>query len=334
MKPENVIIIGSGPAGLAAAIYTARAGLNPLVIAGSAPGGQLMLTSEVENFPGIKSIIGAQLMANIRKQAEDLGAKVIDDTVSGLECSSQPYKVILESGKTSETKSIIIATGAKAMWLGLESETRLRGKGVSACANCDGFFYKDKVVAVVGGGEAALEEALSLIKFASKVYIIHRRDQFRASKIMQDRVLNHSKIEPVWNAEVKEVLGTEKVEGILLLKSENATEKGTDVPAKLDIDGLFIAIGHKPDTDFLKGSCIELSPTGYIYTSESYLWEKNKNVNLGLDSSKFDFTYKYQTTIPGIFAAGDVIDYIYRQATTAMGMGVAAALEAEKYLTS
>ncbi|MDD3647211.1 MAG: thioredoxin-disulfide reductase [Candidatus Dojkabacteria bacterium] len=332
MEIHNIIIIGAGPAGLAAAIYTARAGLKPIVIAGPTPGGQLMLTSEVENFPGVKSILGVELMANIRKQAKDFGAKVIDETVNKLELSDKPYKVVLDNKETYETKAIIVATGARAMWLGLESETRLKGKGVSACANCDGFFYKDKIVAVVGGGDAALEEALSLTKFASKVYVIHRRDEFRASKIMQDRVLNHPKIEPVWNAEVEEVLGKEKVYGLRLKNSSN-TVKGVTVPDRLDIDGLFVAIGHKPDTEFLTGSGIEMSEQGYIYTSESVLWELNKNPDLNVDKSKFDFSYKYQTSVEGIFAAGDVIDYIYRQATTAMGMGVAAALETEKYIS-
>jgi len=322
MATENVIIIGGGPAGLAASIYNARANLKPLLIAGSPPGGQLTLTSEVENYPGFESILGPELIDKMRKHAEKFGVRVIDENVLKVDFSKRPFKVYLPDNEAryrgfSSTsppkggspksltqnqvsapllaKSIIIATGAKALWLGLESEQRLRGKGVSACATCDGFFFKDKVVAVVGGGDTAMEEALTLTKFAKKVYIIHRRAEFRASKIMQERVLKNPKIEVIWNNEVEEVLGETRVEGVKL-KTQ-----------KLNLDGVFIAIGHKPDTEIFKDQ-IELDKKGYIVV---------KN---------------YMTSVPGVFAAGDCVDYKYRQAATAVGMGVAAALEAEKYL--
>lgn len=255
MSPENIIIIGGGPTGLAAAIYNARADLKPLVIAGSPPGGQLMLTSEIQNYPGFESILGPELIQKMRSQAGKFGTRFVDENVTRLDLSSNPYKVIINNEKQFQAKAILIATGASAIWLGLESETRLRGKGVSACANCDGFFMKDKIVAVVGGGDAAMEEALSLTKFVTKVYLIHRRDELRASKIMQNRVLKHGKIEPIWNAEVKEVLGKDKVEGVTLEISKALNEeqkKKANVPDKLDIEGLFVAIGHKPETNFLR----------------------------------------------------------------------------------
>lgn len=312
---ENVIIIGGGPAGLAAAIYNARAGLKPLLFAGSLPGGQLTLTSEVENYPGFESILGPELVQKMREQAIKFGTRIIDENVMKVDFSKRPFMTNLSNG-SYKSNSVLIATGAKALWLGLESETRLRGKGVSACATCDGFFFKGKTVSVVGGGDTALEEALTLTKFASKVYIIHRRNEFRASKIMQERVLTNSKVEVIYNAVVEEIIGEKKVGGIkikildprsqILDKIQNIKHLSSNI-YHLTIDGVFIAIGHKPDTDIFKGK-VELDQKGYIVTKQSV------------------------TSVKGVFAAGDCVDHIYRQAATAVGMGVAAALEIEKYL--
>lgn len=296
---ENVVIIGGGPAGLSTAIYLARAGLKPLLFAGSPPGGQLTLTSEVENFPGFESILGAELIEKMRGQAKKFGAKILDQNISKVDFIRSPLK--FESAqKIYQAKAVIIATGAKALWLGLESETRLRGKGVSACATCDGFFFREKTVAVIGGGDTALEEALTLTKFAKKVYLIHRRDQFRASKIMQERVKANPKIEIIYNAVVEEIVGEEKVAGI---KIKDLRLKIKD----LKLDGVFVAIGHKPDTEIFKDK-IKLDEKGYVVTSES------------------------ATSAKGVFAAGDCVDNKYHQAAVAAGMGVAAALEVEKYL--
>ncbi len=299
---ENVIIIGGGPAGLAAAIYNARANLNPLVLAGSPPGGQLMLTSDVENYPGFESILGPELIEKFRLHAKKFGTRIIDENVLKVDFSKKPLE-IYTSNKSYKTNTVIVATGAKALWLNLPNEQRLRGKGVSACATCDAFFFKNKIVGVVGGGDTAMEEALTLTKFANKVYIIHRRDQFRASKIMQDRVRKNPKIETIWNTVVVDVLGEQKVEGIKLQKSQ-ADSGQTRI---LQLEGLFLAIGHKPDTDIFKGQ-IEFDQKGYIVTKQS------------------------MTSVPGVFAAGDCVDHIYRQAGTAVGMGIAAALDVEKWL--
>lgn len=296
---ENVIIIGGGPAGLAAAIYNARADLKPFVLAGSPPGGQLTLTSEVENYPGFEAIMGPELIDKMRKHALKFGTRIVDKNVLKVDFSKRPFK-IFTTDETYESKSVIITTGAKALWLGLESETRLRGKGISACATCDGFFFRNKVVGVVGGGDTAMEEASTLTKFASKVIVIHRRDEFRASKIMQDRVLNNPKIEVIWNTAVEEVLGENRVEGVRLKNNEGKT-------SELKLDGLFIAIGHKPDTEIFKDQ-IELDKKGYIVVKQS------------------------MTSVPGVFAGGDCVDHIYKQAATAVGMGVAAALDAERWL--
>jgi thioredoxin reductase (NADPH) len=292
---ENVIIIGGGPAGLSAAIYLARADLKPLVFAGSPPGGQLTLTSEVENFPGFESILGSELIEKMRNQAKKFGAKILDENVIKVDFSNKTHKTNL-TNRSYLSKSIIIATGAKALWLGLESETRLRGKGVSACATCDGFFFRGKTVAVVGGGDTALEEALTLTKFAEKVYIIHRRDFFRASKIMQERVKENKKIEIIWNNVVEEILGELRVEGIRIKDKT------------LKVDGVFVAIGHKPDTDLFKGK-VEVDEKGYIKIFE-----------------------RRSTSVKGVFVAGDCADPYYRQAITAAGTGVEASLEVEKYL--
>ncbi len=359
---ENVVVIGGGPAGLSAAIYLARAGLSPLVFAGSPPGGQLTLTSEVENFPGHDSILGSELIEKMRKQAQRFGAKIVDENVFKVDFSKRPFEVFTDPvvprsssqdegslrrslAQTTDFRknfvsslAVIIATGAKALWLNVPGEQELRGKGVSACATCDGFFFKDKVVAVVGGGDTAMEEALTLTKFAKKVYIIHRRDSFRASKIMQERVFANKKIEVIWNAQVVDVMGKTKVEGIKL-KIKNEKLKMTI--KNLKIDGLFVAIGHKPDTEIF-ASQVELDEKGYVYTSSriaiEYIKNQISNSKMTNQNSKifnikkYNFDYQMMTSVPGVFAAGDCVDIYYRQAATAAGMGVAAALEVEKWL--
>lgn len=314
---ENVVIIGGGPAGLAAALYTSRATLKPVVFAGSPSGGQLTLTSDVENYLGFESILGPELINKMRDHVMRFGVQIYDENVMSLDLTSKPFTV-KSIDREVKTKSIIIATGAKALWLNLESEQRLKGKGVSACATCDGFFFKGKIVAVVGGGDTAMEEALTLTNFAAKVYIIHRRESFRASKIMQDRVLKHEKIEVVWNTEVTEVLGENKVEGLKLQATSSKEQR------ELKLDGLFLGIGHKPDTELFKDKVL-LDEKGYILTSAMAAWE---------DKSKEKFNLQYQsiTNIDGVFAAGDCVDHVYRQAATAVGMGVGAALDVERWL--
>jgi len=380
---ENVVVIGGGPAGLSAAIYLARAGLSPLVFAGSPPGGQLTLTSEVENFPGHDSILGSELIEKMRKQAQRFGAKIVDENVFKVDFSKRPFEVFvsestkifsqdqlasrLSSGSVAPRSSspnegslrrslaqttdfrknfvsslaVIIATGAKALWLNVPGEQELRGKGVSACATCDGFFFKDKVVAVVGGGDTAMEEALTLTKFAKKVYIIHRRDSFRASKIMQERVFSNKKIEVIWNAQVVEVMGKNHLEGI---KIKSTYGKNLPQFKILAVDGLFVAIGHKPDTEIFAGQ-VELDEKGYVITAQRLAMElaklksKNEKIKMTIENEKlekivekFDFNYQMITSVPGVFAAGDCVDYVYRQAATAAGMGVSAALEVERWL--
>lgn len=342
MENNKVIIIGGGAAGLSAAIYLARAGLTPLVFAGSPPGGQLMLTTEVENFPGKDSILGPELIDEMRKQTVKFGTTILDENVKTVSLDGSIKVVEAANGKIYRTHALIIATGARALWLGIESETRLRGKGVSACATCDAFFFRNKVVAIIGGGDSALEEALTLTKFASKVYVIHRREEFKASKIMQKRVLEHEKIEVIWNAQVKEILGTAKVEGLRL------DVKGTE--KTLELNGVFVAIGHRPDTDIFK-NIVELDAKGYLMTVNTIALENLKfeilnlksNVdeenalkikNLKLKIQKFDTVYGTQTSVDGIFGAGDCVDHVYKQASTAAGMGVQAALDAERWLES
>ena len=300
---ENIIIIGSGPAGDTAALYSARADLNPLVIEGMPPGGQLTITTDVENYPGFPNgVQGPELTELFRKQAERFGARFLTGSVTNVDLGSSPFKLTIEDEKNIFSKAIIIATGATAKLLGLKSESRLMGRGVSACATCDGFFFKDKELIVVGGGDTAMEEATFLTKFASKIYIVHRRNEFRASKIMQQRVLNNEKIDVIWNSNVVDILGENDVTGV---KLENTISKEiSDMP----IDGVFLAIGHKPNTDLFK-NIIDLNESGYIIT-------KNGT----------------NTNIPGIFACGDVQDWIYRQAVTAAGMGCQAAIDAEKWL--
>lgn len=302
MKHYKVIIIGSGPAGLTAGIYAARANLKPLIVAGLTFGGQLMLTTEVENFPGFpKGIMGPELMQNMIAQAERFGAEVIYDDVTKVDFSKKPFT--LEVGKEIYTAdSVITSTGASSLWLGIPTEEKFRGKGVSSCATCDGFFFKDREIIVVGGGDSAMEEASYLTKFASKVTIVHRRGEFRASKIMQDRVLNNPKISVLFNTTIEEFLGDEKLRAVKL--KDLASGEVREVP----IEGVFVAIGHKPNTDLFKGQ-LDLDDKGYIIPIENT-----------------------RTKIPGVFVAGDVRDYRYRQAITAAGMGCMAALDAEHYL--
>ncbi len=298
----DVIVIGSGPAGLTAALYTSRTNLKTLVVAGAMWGGQLMLTTEVENFPGFKEgILGPDLMDTMWKQAERFGAEMIFEDATAVDFSSKPFKVMVGS-KAYEGKSVIIATGASAKWLGLESETRLRGRGVSVCATCDAAFFKDKKAVVVGGGDTALEEALALSKFVREVKVIHRRDKLRASKILQERAFKNPKIEFIWNSTVQEILGKDRVEGIRLKKVDSNEE------FELACDAVFIAIGWKPETEIFKGQ-IELDKAGYV---------------IAKDTTK--------TSVEGVFVAGDAQDYRYRQAITAAGAGCKAAMDAEKYL--
>lgn len=302
---EKVLIIGSGPAGFTAAIYSARAMLEPTLFEGDEPGGQLMNTTDVENFPGFsEGIMGPEMMQIFRKQAERFGTKMIPQLIDKVDFSQRPFRV-WSDGKEYQAQTVIISTGATAKLLGLETEKQFWGKGVSACATCDGAFFKDVDVVVVGGGDTAMEEAVFLTRYASKVYVVHRRGEFRASKIMADRVLNHPKIEVIWNSEVHEVYGERLMKGVKLKNIETGAIQ--DVAA----EGLFIAIGHKPNTDIFKGQ-IDLNEAGYIKT-------------------KPDSTY---TSVEGVFACGDVQDPVYRQAVTAAGTGCMAAIDAERWLES
>jgi thioredoxin reductase (NADPH) len=336
MSIEDVIIIGGGPAGLSSGIYTSRAGLSTLIFTGPSTGGQMMLSRVVENYPGLEPSSGSEIVMRMKKQAERFGSQFKDEIVTKVSFSKKPFNIITSRNKGFKAKSVIIATGANAIWLGLESEQRLRGKGVSVCATCDGFFFKGRHVAVVGGGDVAMEEALSLANITSKVYIIHRRDEFRASKVLQKRVFKNKKIEIIWNSEVKEILGKDKVEGVKLELSSKAKEtskKIKDIPNKLEIVGLFIAIGYKPNTSFLTGSGVGIDQKGYVYISKHIALEMCKGTKLKISSDRYNFDYQYQTSVPGVFAAGDVVDNTYGQAATAAGMGVAAALETESFLS-
>ena len=304
---SKVLILGSGPAGYTAAIYAARANLQPLLVQGLQPGGQLSITTDVENFPGFAEVIqGPWLMEQMKAQAEHVGTAMAFDTIVKVDLESRPLRAIGDSGTVYTGDTLLICTGAQARWLGLDSETKFRGFGVSACATCDGFFFRDKTVAIVGGGNTAAEEAMFLTNFARKVILIHRRDEMRAEKILQDRVLANAKIEPLWNHVVEDVLGDEDPLGVTGLRVRDVT---TDAESEIAVDGVFIAIGHDPATALFKGK-VEMDPEGYLITAP--------------DSTA--------TNIPGVFAAGDVKDKIYRQAVTAAGMGCMAALEAEKYL--
>ena len=303
-KSYKVLIIGSGPAGLTAAIYTARADLNPLLIEGNQPGGQLTITTEVENYPGFsKGIIGPQLMAEMREQAERFGTKFISGEVENVDFSSRPFSITVNE-EVYKADSVIIASGASARLLGIESEKRLMGYGVSACATCDGFFYKGKEVLVAGGGDSAIEESTFLTKFASKVTVIHRRDKLRASKIMQEKAFKNEKIDFLWDSVIEEILG-DKESGVSGVRIKNV--KTNEVYEK-KYDGVFMAIGHSPNTKVFKDK-VEIDVKGYILTRNGT-----------------------QTSVEGGFAAGDVVDKVYRQAITAAGTGCMAALDAEKFL--
>ena len=304
---SKVLIIGSGPAGYTAAIYAARAMLSPTLVQGIQPGGQLTITTDVENYPGYGDVIqGPWLMEQMEAQAKNVGTNIINDIIKSVDLNVYPFTAESESGQTFTADSIIISTGAQARWLGLDSEKKFQGYGVSACATCDGFFFKDKEVVVVGGGNTAVEEALFLTSFASKVFLVHRRDELRAEKILQDRLFKNEKIQCIWDSQVIDIIGDDNPLNVTSVKIQNIkTEQVTD----LKVDGIFVAIGHDPATQLFKGQ-IDMDDSGYIIT-------------------KPDSTL---TNINGVYAAGDVKDKTYRQAVTAAGMGCMAALEAEKFL--
>src|ERR1051325_6177811 len=307
--PRSVrcLIIGSGPAGYTAAVYAARALLKPVLIQGIQPGGQLTITTDVENYPGFAEVIqGPWLMEQMQAQAEHVGTEIVTDIVVEADLSSRPFRLTCDSGQVWLAETLIIATGAQAKWLGIESEQKYQGFGVSACATCDGFFYRGKEVVVVGGGNTAVEEALFLTNFASTVTIVHRRDHFRAERILQDRLFKHPKIKVVWDSAIDEICGTENPSKVTHVRLKNVkTGALTDLPA----DGVFIAIGHAPATDLVQGQ-IKLKPSGYVEVAPN----------------------STATSLPGLFAAGDVADETYRQAVTAAGLGCMAALEAERFL--
>jgi thioredoxin reductase (NADPH) len=302
----KVVIIGSGPAGYTAAIYAARAMLEPVLIQGIQPGGQLTITTDVENYPGFADVIqGPWLMEQMQKQAEHVGTKIVYDHVSKVDLKQRPFRLECDSGDIFMADAVIIATGAQARWLDLPSEQKFKGYGVSACATCDGFFYKNKEVVVIGGGNTAVEEALFLTNFASKVTVVHRRDSFRAEKILQDRLFKHPKIEVIWDTTLDDVMGAENPLKVNKIRLKNIKTGATTEKA---VDGVFIAIGHQPSSEVFAGQ-LEMRPSGYIVTNSATM-----------------------TSVPGVFAAGDVTDEIYRQAVTAAGQGCMAALEAQRFL--
>ena len=305
----KVVIIGSGPAGYTAAIYAARAMLEPILIQGIQPGGQLTITTDVENYPGFADVIqGPWLMEQMQAQAEHVGTRILTDHVNKVELAQRPFRLICDSGDVYLTDALIIATGAQARWLDLPSEQKFKGYGVSACATCDGFFYRNKEVVVIGGGNTAVEEALFLTNFASKVTVVHRRNAFRAEKILQDRLFKHPKIEVIWDSVLDDVVGGDnplKVSGVRLKNIK------TGVTTERRVDGVFIAIGHQPASELFTGQ-VQMKPSGYIVTAGN----------------------STATSVPGVFAAGDVTDDIYRQAVTAAGQGCMAALESEKFLAA
>jgi len=303
----KVLIIGSGPAGYTAAIYAARANLNPILVTGYEPGGQLMITTEVENYPGFaEKIEGPWLVDQMRAQAENVGTEMISDYIVDVDTTQRPFKATGQSGEVYTGDTLIIATGAKARWLGIESEQTFQGRGVSACATCDGFFFKNQEVAIVGGGNSAVEEALFLTNFCSKVTLIHRRDSLRAEKIMQDRLFASDKVSVIWDHEVDEILGDDT--GVTGLRLKSTKDDSTQ---NIDVQGFFVAIGHDPATELFKGK-LDMDESGYLITAA--------------DSTK--------TSIDGIYGAGDVADHTYRQAITAAGMGCMAALEADRFLAA
>ena len=304
VQHEQVVIIGSGPAGLTAAVYAARADLRPLVIEGFAAGGQLMLTTDVENYPGYPDgIMGPEMMGLFRKQAERFGTRFVSSDVTRVDVSSRPFGIWVDATEY-RADAVIVATGASAQWLNVPGEEKLRGHGVSACATCDGFFFRDREIVVVGGGDSAMEEALFLTRFASKVTVVHRRDEFRASKIMATRVLTHPKIKVRWNTVVEEVLGADSVTGVRLQDTVTGDQ------SVLDTEGVFVAIGHTPNTELFSGQ-LDLDARGYLLTYRGTA-----------------------TSVAGVFGAGDVVDSTYRQAVTAAGMGCEAAIDAERWLES
>jgi thioredoxin reductase (NADPH) len=305
----RVAIIGSGPAGYTAAIYAARAMLEPVLIQGAEPGGQLTITTDVENYPGFAKVIqGPWLMEEMRAQAEHVGTRIVTDTVTALELSQRPFRIGLESGGSLFADAVILATGAQARWLDLPSEQKFRGFGVSACATCDGFFFRNKAVLVIGGGNTAVEEALFLTNFATKVTLAHRRDAFRAEKILQDRLFKNPKIEVMWDTVLEDVIGESDPLKVTHARLKNVK---TGVSVEKKFDGVFIAIGHKPATALVEGK-LKMKPSGYVWTAP--------------DSTA--------TSIPGAFAAGDITDEVFRQAVTAAGLGCMAALEAERFLAA
>jgi len=305
-RHTKILIIGSGPAGYTAAVYAARAMTNPILVQGLQPGGQLTITTEVENWPGDSHVQGPDLMVRMEAHAKAMGAEVIADYIASLDLSKRPFTAHADSGTTFTADAVILATGAQAKWLGLPSEEKFKGFGVSACATCDGFFYRGKEVVVIGGGNTAVEEALFLTNFATKVTLIHRRDTLRAEKIMQDRLFKHPKVEVLWNHSVDEVLGDENPLGVTAVRARNVqTGEATDVPCA----GFFVAIGHAPASDLVKDQ-LELHNGGYVKVKPG----------------------STQTSVPGVFAAGDLTDHIYRQAVTSAGMGCMAALDAERFL--
>ena len=305
-RHTRLLIIGSGPAGYTAGVYGARAMLEPLLIQGIQPGGQLTTTTEVENWPGNTEIQGPDLMVNMEAHARAMGTEIVADYITSLDLSQRPFKAFADSGTTYTADALILATGAQAKWLGLPSEEKYKGFGVSACATCDGFFYRGKEIVVIGGGNTAVEEALFLTNFASKVTLIHRRDELRAEKILQDRLSRNPKIEPLWFHEVEEVLGEDSPLGVTGIRVRDVR---TGETSTIDCAGVFVAIGHAPASELVK-DVLETHMGGYVKTAP--------------DSTA--------TSIPGVFAAGDLTDHIYRQAVTSAGMGCMAALEAERFL--
>lgn len=305
-RHTRVLIIGSGPAGYTAAVYSARAMLNPILVQGLQPGGQLTITTEVENWPGDTHVQGPDLMVRMQAHAEAMGAEVISDYISSLDLSKRPFVAQADCGTTFTADAVILATGAQAKWLGLPSEEKFKGFGVSACATCDGFFYRGREVVVIGGGNTAVEEALFLTNFATKVTLIHRRDTLRAEKIMQDRLFKHPKVEVLWNHGVEEILGTEAPLGVTGIR---ARDVNTGVETIVPCDGFFVAIGHAPASELVKDQ-LETHHGGYVVVTPGTT----------------------NTSIPGVFAAGDLTDHIYRQAVTSAGMGCMAALDAERFL--
>ena len=307
-KKTKLLIIGSGPAGYTAAVYASRALLDPILIQGIQPGGQLTITTEVENWPGEKEIQGPDLMTNLEDHAKAAGTNIINNTIMKLDLKKYPFLAISDNGNEYEAESIILATGAQAKWLGLKSEDKYKGFGVSACATCDGFFFRNEIIAVIGGGNTAVEEALFLTKFAKKVILIHRRDTLRAEKILQERLFNNPKVEVIWNSVLKEIIGIDNPLCVEAIKIENQkNNKEIEIACK----GVFIAIGHAPSNELILNQ-LETHNGGYVVTKPN----------------------STETSIPGVFAAGDITDFKYRQAVTAAGMGCMAALEAEKFISS